>query len=168
MPWGKLDDSFYDHPKLDKLGRQRMAGAGLWSVSISWCNRRLTDGYVPTDRVRLLGGTIAQAEALVKAGLFEKVDGGYQIHDFLDFNDSKEYVLSRRARDAERQRLQRASKVESQRDTARTHSVTPDVSPSPAGGRVPGPSRPVPFPTQGYSSTSETHRASRLAVADEP
>lgn len=142
MPWGKLDDSLYDHPKLDKLGRQRMACAGLWAVSISWCNRRLTDGFVPLSRVALLGGTVAQADHLVKAGLFEKVPEGYQVHDFLDFNDSKEYVLARRAKDAERQRVQRESKQESQRDTARTNGVTPHVSPSPARGRVPGPSSP--------------------------
>jgi hypothetical protein len=144
MPWGKLDDSLYDHPKLDKLGRQRMACAGLWAVSISWCNRRLTDGFVPLSRVAQLGGTVAQADHLVKAGLFEKVPEGYQVHDFLDFNDSKEYVLLRRAKDAERQRVQRESKQESQRDTAGTNGVTPPVSPSPARGRVPGPSSPVP------------------------
>jgi hypothetical protein len=144
MPWGKLDDSLYDHPKLDKLGRHRMACAGLWAVSISWCNRRLTDGFVPLSRVVQLGGTAAQADHLVKAGLFEKAPDGYQVHDFLDFNDSKEYVLLRRAKDVVRQRLQRESHQESRRDTGRTNGVTPPVSPSPARGRVPGPSSPVP------------------------
>ena len=34
-------------------------------VAISWSNRRLTDGHIPADRIRLLGGTRSQAEALV-------------------------------------------------------------------------------------------------------
>lgn len=55
MPWGRLDDSFYDHPKLDDLGSSRLAGAGLWAIAISWCNRRLTDGLVPRERIRQLG-----------------------------------------------------------------------------------------------------------------
>lgn len=149
MPWGKLDDSLYDHPKLDELPQaMRMPCVGLWAVAISWCNRRLTDGHVPTGRIRLLGGTIQQADALVAARLFEKVADGYLVHDFLDFNDSREYVMSRRAKDAERQRVLRESRQESQRDTARdsngSNGVTPPVSPSPARGRVPGPSSPVP------------------------
>lgn len=145
MPWGKLDDSLYDHPKLDELpSSMRLACVGLWSVAISWCNRRLTDGHVPKGRIRLLGGTTQQAEALFAAGLFEKDGDGYRVHDFLDFNDSREYVMARRAKDAERQRIQRESKQESQRDTGRTNGVTPPVSPSPARGRVPGPASPVP------------------------
>jgi hypothetical protein len=153
MPWGKIDDSLYDHPKLDELPpAMRMPCVGLWAVAISWCNRRLTDGHVPKGRIRLLGGTIQQAEALVSVRLFDKEGDGYRVHDFLDFNDSREYVMSRRAADATRQRLLRESRVESQRDTGRdtkrshsvTDGVTPHVSPSPARGRVPGPSSPVP------------------------
>jgi hypothetical protein len=156
MPWGKLDDSLYDHPKLDELPpAMRLACVGLWAVSISWCNRRLTDGHVPKGRIRLLGGTIQQAEALVSVRLFDKEADGYRVHDFLDFNDSREYVMSRRAKDAERQRVQRESKQESQRDTARTSSVTPHVSPSPARGRVPGPSSPVPA----LPGPTDTHTA---------
>jgi hypothetical protein len=160
MPWGKLDDSLYDHPKLDELPpAMRLACVGLWAVSISWCNRRLTDGHVPKGRIRLLGGTIQQAEALVSVRLFDKEADGYRVHDFLDFNDSREYVMSRRAKDAERQRLARDAKMESQgvsqRDTARTPGVTPSVSPSPARGRVPGPSSPVPA----LPGPTDTHTA---------
>jgi hypothetical protein len=164
MPWGKLDDSLYDHPKLDELPpAMRLACVGLWAVSISWCNRRLTDGHVPAGRIRLLGGTTQQAEALVKVRLFDKDQGGYRVHDFLDFNDSKEYVMARRAKDAIRQQAARDAKQEShgvsravsQRDSERTNSVTPPVSPSPARGRVPGPSSPVPA----LPGPTDTHAA---------
>lgn len=128
MPWGRLDDGLYDHPKLDKLGRQRLAAVGLWALSISWCNRRLTDGFVPCDRIRLLGGTTALADLLVAAEMFEARPDGYLVHDFLDFNDSAVTIQSRRDAAAERQRKKRdgthLSQSDSQRDAGVTHSVT--------------------------------------------
>lgn len=134
MPWGKLDDSLYDNPKLDKLGQHRMAAVGLWAVSISWCNRWLTDGRITIERIRALGGTTRQAEALVIAGLFDRDGEGYRVHDFLAFNDSREEVLARRAAAAHRQRKSRGqshgeSQVQSQRDIARSHSTPPRALP---------------------------------------
>lgn len=149
MPWGKLDDSLYDNPKLDKLGQHRMAAVGLWAVSISWCNRWLTDGYITIERIRALGGTTRQAEALVMAGLFDRDGEGYRVHDFLAFNDSREEVLARRAAAASRQRKSRGqsqgeSHTQSQRDIARSHSTPPRA--------FPDPSRPDPNPDPAASA----------------
>ena len=96
MPWGRLDDSLYDHPKLDALGPAKLAGVGLWALAISWSNRWLTDGIVPADRIRKLGGTATIAERLVVAGLFDRCDESYRIHDFLKFNNSAEQVMAKR------------------------------------------------------------------------
>ncbi|MFZ0324601.1 MAG: HNH endonuclease [Actinomycetes bacterium] len=96
MPWGRLDDGLYDHPKLDALGRSKLAAVGLHALAISWCNRWLTDGLVPVERVRRLGGTVALAELLVVAGLWEKAETGYLIHDFLEYNQAKQAVLADR------------------------------------------------------------------------
>jgi hypothetical protein len=126
MPWGRLDDGLYDHPKLDLLGRDRLRAVGLWTLSISWCNRRLTDGFVPCDRIRLLGGTPALADLLVSAGMFEERPGGYLIHDFLAFNDSAEIVQARRDAAADRQRKKRGVTPSSQRDSQRDKGVTDD------------------------------------------
>ena len=147
MPWGKLDDSLYDNPKLDKLGKHRMAGVGLWAVAISWCNRWLTDGLVTPERVRALGGTIRQAEALVVAGLFDRAEGGYAVHDFLAFNDSRADVLARRESQAQRQRKsrgqsQRESHGESQRDYSRSHSTPPRAFPARPVPALPDPATP--------------------------
>lgn len=109
MPWGRVDDTLYDHPKLDRLGRDRLPALGLHLVAISWCNRWLTDGHVPDERVRRLEGTARLADALVTAGLWERVEGGYQVHDFLDFNDSRADVEARREADRDKKRAQRAA-----------------------------------------------------------
>ena len=76
VPWGRLDDSLYDHPKLNDLGRHRLPCIGLWAIAISWSNRYLTDGHIPADQVRRLGGTLALAEWLVRVGLWDKVEDG--------------------------------------------------------------------------------------------
>src|SRR5262245_46818288 len=111
MPWGRLDDSLYDHPKLDLLPiEQRLAGVGLWARSISWCNRFLTDGHIPRNRIEKLDGTPELADLLVAAGLFETDASGYRIHDFLEFNDSRAHVEERRSKDAERKAAWRDKK----------------------------------------------------------
>lgn len=107
MPWGRVDDTWYDHPKLEDLEDERvwpdrLAGAGLNSLAWSWCNRFLTDGRIPRATVTKLGGTIELADLLVAVGLWEPVAGGYQIHDFLVYNDSAEQVRERRATEAAR------------------------------------------------------------------
>jgi hypothetical protein len=98
MPWGRIDDGFYDHPKLDDLGRNRLACIGLYALALSWSNRYLTDGHIPDDRVKRLGGTPVLADALVRAGLWDKLVDGYRIHDFLDYNESADDVRERRRR----------------------------------------------------------------------
>ena len=111
MPWGRLDDSLYDHPKLDRLGESdRLPGIGLWALSISWSNRFLTDGHVPRGRVEKLGGSLELAESLVSAELFDHDGTGYRIHDFLEFNDSRADVEERRQKEAERKAAWRAAK----------------------------------------------------------
>ena len=73
MPWGRIDDDLYDHPKVLELGAHRLTCMGLYALALSWCNRYLTDGYIPSDRVKKLGGTPALAERLVRVGLWDKV-----------------------------------------------------------------------------------------------
>lgn len=133
MPWGRLDDSLYDHRKLDLLADHRLDGVGLWAVAISWCNRHLTDGHVPTRQIEKLGGTHDLAERLADVGLFDRADGGYLVHDFLHFNDSKKDVLERREKEAQRKAEWRRTRV-SQRDNesrpggtnaSPTHDVPP-------------------------------------------
>lgn len=128
MPWGRLDDSLYDHPKLDEFPTDeptlrhivdsleledlvRLAGIGLWARSISYANRHLTDGAVSRSViVRKLGGSAALADAVSNAELFDPGSTGFVIHDFLEFNDSRVDVLERRQKEAERKAAWRASK----------------------------------------------------------
>lgn len=97
MPWGRVDDHHYRHEKLGELDDDLRKGCiALYWLAISWCNDRLTDGRVPVGTVRILGGELAEAEELVRVNLWEKDGNGYRVHDFLDFNQSKEQVIRMR------------------------------------------------------------------------
>lgn len=99
MPWSRLDDTWYDHPKLMNLpDRQRNEAAGLRDRCLSWSNRHLADGHIPMSVLTLLGARASVVDALVTAGLFERERTGIYIHDYPDFNESRTEILERRAK----------------------------------------------------------------------
>jgi len=66
MPWGRLDDSAYTHPKF--LGLDP-AAVGLWAMALSYCNHHLTDGCIPRPQLsRLIAASQSKAEARSRAG----------------------------------------------------------------------------------------------------
>lgn len=99
--WLKVDDGFYDHPKVEEA---TLSALGLWVRCGSWSSRHKRDGLVPLRQVRKFG-RLRDAEALVDVGLWVPVPGGFAMHDFLDYNPSKAELD---ARDAERDRARRA------------------------------------------------------------
>lgn len=97
MSWVKLDDQFTDHPKIAQAGA--LAG-WLYVCGLTYSARYLTDGFVPAAQVRRLAdvdNAETLAARLVAAGLWEPAPGGYQIHDYLDYQPSGEAVRKERA-----------------------------------------------------------------------
>lgn len=175
MPWGRVDDGFYDHPKLDRLGKDRLPGAGLYWITVSWCNRYLTDGHVPRDRVIRLGGTIKLAEALVAAELWERDGKDYRIHDFLEFNESRAEVIAKREAEAEKKRRQRAAGADASdrggdgryasRGPSRgpSREMSPQMSLGDTGGES---SATVPLHTRPLPSNGESGRTGSTSLVD--
>lgn len=103
MAWVRIDDSFPDHPKAVQAGP---VACWLYVCGIAYANRFLTDGFIPKRQIwRLIESDDADqlAAALVDAGLWEETDGGYQIHDYLEYQPSAEKVKAARKRNAARQ-----------------------------------------------------------------
>ena len=101
MTWTKIDDQFYDHPKVVAAGP---LGIALFVCGLSYCSRHLTDGFISAVQVQRLididnPGKVA--ERLVAVGLWERRDGGYQVHDYLDYNPSRARVKATRQARAE-------------------------------------------------------------------
>jgi hypothetical protein len=136
MTWFKVDDQFHSHPKVMATDP---AALGLWVVAGSWCSAGLTDGFVPDYAlVRLLPGAVKLATKLVAAGLWTRVDGGYQFHGWHERNPTSEREKERRANNARRQqeyRDRRNALRNGNRDSSRN------------GGSNAAPSRPVPLPS---------------------
>lgn len=44
MGWVRVSDDFYDHPKFADVTPLSIA---LWIAGLAYCNRNLTDGYIP-------------------------------------------------------------------------------------------------------------------------
>jgi hypothetical protein len=105
MAWIRLDDQLAHHPKFVKAGA---VAAWLWVCGQSYCGRYLTDGFIPCDALSSLG-TVAKPEReaarLVAAGLWDSVDGGWQIHDYHDYQPTRVEVERRRKNRRESGRL---------------------------------------------------------------
>jgi len=106
VTWFKVDDGFYSHPKMFDAPD---AAVALWTRAGSWSARNLSDGFVPAGiPARLCGDPETAVEELINRGVWRRARGGYQFHDWHDYNPSKEKVLDDRAKDAEKKRRMRA------------------------------------------------------------
>lgn len=103
MPFLNLDDNFADHPKIDALDD---AAFRLHVSGLLYCSKHLTDGFIPTNRVGRLTPSYADQvlEELMHGRLWLPANGGYSIHDFLDWNRPRAEVEEER----ERKRKQRS------------------------------------------------------------
>jgi len=105
MPFVRLDDQWLENPKVAQAGT---LAAHLYSAGITYANRHLTDGYVPAGILNRLcdwtdvthaGEPVTNqqlAERLVENGLWYRVDGGFEIHDYFQFQPSRAEVEAKR------------------------------------------------------------------------
>lgn len=54
MTWVKIDDAFSEHPKMAAVGP---VGWGVWLAGLAYCNRNLTDGFIPRAIADGIGGS---------------------------------------------------------------------------------------------------------------
>lgn len=132
MPWVKLDDHFDENAKVSAAGP---LGIALYVTGLAYCNRNLSDGFIPwaTARSLLSWEYLGEPEAsgrqkhyriayvsgmqgddvdsahvidrLIETGLWEEVPGGYRVHDYDQYQPSKAEVEAER--DAARARMGR-------------------------------------------------------------
>lgn len=101
MPWFKVDDSFYGHPKRAGVS---LSALGLWTVAGCWSAQQLSDGFVPRAMLPMLGGRARDALELVTSGLWVLKDDGWQFHDWPDYQPSRVQVMAEREAERERKR----------------------------------------------------------------
>ncbi|CAB4166872.1 DnaA N-terminal domain containing protein [uncultured Caudovirales phage] len=101
MPWLKIDENMTEHPKV--IGLSNGAFRAHFEA-LCYAARMLTDGSIATNVARARGWS-RSASALVEAELWEVAEGGWRIHDYLDFNPSKGDVEA--GREAARERMKK-------------------------------------------------------------
>lgn len=101
MSWFHLDDNFPDHHKVAGLSD---AAFRLHVAGLAYCSRGLTDGVINGDDVPRLVRRFKPAarRELVDAGIWIESVGCYLIHDYLDWNDSREQVMAKKQGAAKR------------------------------------------------------------------
>lgn len=105
MGWAKLDDRRHENVKLRKAG---LEADGLDVRGITYCAANETDGFLDEAVIPMLSGVIRWrkiVETLVKVGRWEHVEGGWKIHNYLEYNPSRIDIEA--GREAARDRMQR-------------------------------------------------------------
>jgi hypothetical protein len=103
MPWANLDDRFPTHPKVIGLtdGAFRLHVSG-----ICYCAQYVTDGVIEAETVPLLMPRYRKQllDELLRKGRWVPHPAGFEIHDYLDWNRSREQI------EAERERKRKAGR----------------------------------------------------------
>ena len=74
MAWVRIEDAVTEHRKHLKAGP---AACWLWVCGIAYCQRQLSDGFIPDEAIPMIGvpkGVKPLVDRLVAVGLFEKVE----------------------------------------------------------------------------------------------
>lgn len=149
MTWAKVDDHANEHRKQLAAGAE---ACWLWACGLMYANRqKARDGFIPELTVGMLypfKNAKALATKLVDVGLWKRVTGGYEIHDFLYWNQSKE----QREDTLEKGRQRAAKSYEKKRRRASDSSPESSESLRPKNSDSSG-STPTPTPTPGDLET---------------
>lgn len=112
MSWQKFSDRARESRKVRRASSDAIV---LWWAIGNWCCEHKTDGFIAKDEVedawRPIGRRFPYSAALQNAlqvGLLTDHGDHYEVHDFLEFNPSKEQDDERKQRDAKRAAAYRA------------------------------------------------------------
>ena len=158
MSWGRVCDTLYSHPKVLDADLEAM---GLWVLALSYAGAQLTDGHIKRSAAVRLAGDAKRSDRLaarlVSVGLWEPHPSGdgWQMHDYLAFNPSREQVLRERDSKSAAGKATAAKRwgtkpsSSSSGSSYRTSDSSSNSSPHDAAtthGDAPVPSRPIPDP----------------------
>ena len=135
MAWVRIDDAWPTHPKAIAAGPM---ARDLYLAALCWCNRhvavvspscrrRVSEGHVPRAAIPSISNGLRAvyrlADRLCAVGLWEPCGDDYHIHDYAEYQPTRDEVLARRRAAAIRQERSR-----SRRDSRVSHTVGNGVS----------------------------------------
>jgi hypothetical protein len=103
MPWVRIDENAMEHPKVAGLSAEAFR---LWVQGLAFCQKYLTNGLIGDVALKgLRSYSVKRLSELVSAGLWRQAQGAVQVHDYLQWNESREHVL--RVREQAKERIRR-------------------------------------------------------------
>ncbi len=137
MAWIRLSDDYNDHPKFTCLSHGAFR---LWHQGMGFCRKFKTDGDIPTATVRgfkaFTSGRMKELLTPWKAGhspLWHATDDGVRVHDYLDWNPSRDDEQQRQTESKERIKDWRARKGRNAVGNTVTHDVRTQFVPDRTG-----------------------------------
>jgi hypothetical protein len=123
----QVDPDFYDHPKTIDLSD---AATALWTRAGSYSTAKLLDGFVPDGALTRLSKVADEASGeLVRRGLWRRVRGGFQFHQWGERNLTRERIEADRKHEREKKRRQRAEAQANPNQEVNPHPVPPGHNP---------------------------------------
>lgn len=90
MPWAKLDDRFWMHPKVVLAGNEAV---GIFARCLSYCGAYLTDGRVPGTVAINIAGNRRALDHVVSVGLLQALPSGdFYVRDYAHYNPLRDEV----------------------------------------------------------------------------
>lgn len=97
MAYASVEYEFWCNPKIRAAGKD---AALLYIAANGYCNQFMTDGFILDESIDAIASLAFQRnpnkaiDALVENGLWHRVNGGYEVHDYLKYNKSKAQIES--------------------------------------------------------------------------
>ena len=155
MCWLRIDDAMYTNRKVLRVSTDAKV---LYVWAMDYSAHELTDGILEPREVAALAGMLGikdwepVATELCDAGLFERDGDLYVIHDYLDYNPSREKVLAEREANAKRQAEWQAKNRDKQGRYQKTDNAMPNTVSD---------DRPVPVPVPNKNNISTPKKGKR-------
>jgi hypothetical protein len=140
MSWVRLDDQFADHPKVAGLSNDAFC---LHVTAMCWTAKQQTDGKLPSRLLSRLAwrcqDPATAAAELQAAGVWDKTPEGWEIHDFLVYNPTKEQAAELAAKRSEAGKAGATARWQSDgKSHGSVDGKTMPPSPSPSPSPIPG------------------------------
>lgn len=144
MQFMKVETAIFQHRRMVDL--KTPDAVALYFVGLAQCAQALTDGFIYEGLLSMFAvlaklspeALEAAIEELVRVGLWEESEHGFLVHDYLDYQCSRNDVIANKEaerkrkqdeRDRKRRQLESEPKTTSKRTSKRTSkSVQPDES----------------------------------------
>lgn len=99
MAWVKVDDQFFVNRKARAVG---LEGRALFLASVCYCAMQMNDGVFPAGDLEVVAAMAGVPQdigvRLVATGLWHVTEDGYEVHQYLEHNPSREQAIARKDR----------------------------------------------------------------------